>query len=256
MSPWIYSKDGRNIGPLNSKRIANKVLEQELELDDYVLCTKTQLWKRIREIKEIMDLVHKPVQGRYFQDVDIQQFEEELGIQVEQEQKPFVYFSIAELIFWQLITLGMFGSYWLIVQNRYLYQMVDADSSKYKSLKRFVLGPVHPIINMIRGIENHKTLNQVLVPSNSFVGIFILWLILMLTALLMVFITITTFIFPTLFVAAISFLVVMIPVQLYINHCHDKLKIPRTKRTTGFYVWMFFLGAAAWLFLFLVMRIL
>ena len=254
MSPWIYSKDGRNIGPLNSKKIANKVLNHELELDDYVLCTKTQLWKRIREIKEIMDLVHKPVQGHYFQDIDIQQFEEELGMQMKHEQQPFVYFSIAELIFWQLITLGLFGSYWLVVQNRYLYQVVDADSSKTGLFKRFALG--NPFLNVIKGIENHKTLNEVLVPSNSFVGIFILWTILILTALLMVWLTISAFIVPTLFVSAISFLVVMIPVQKYINHCHDKLNIPRTKRTVGFYLWMIFLGLSGWGFLILVMRIL
>ncbi|HPV14998.1 MAG TPA: hypothetical protein PL126_05055 [Candidatus Cloacimonadota bacterium] len=255
MSPWIYSKDGRNVGPLNSKKIANKVLEQELELDDYVLCTKTQLWKRIREIKEIMDLVHSPVQGRYFKDIDIQQFEDELGIQMMNEQKPFLHFTVAELIFWQFITLGMFGSYWLVIQNRYLYQMVYPDSSKYKSLKRFVLGPIHPILSVIQGIENHKTLNQALVPSNSLVGIFVLWTILVLTALLMVFITLTSLIFHTLFAASISFMVVMIPTQLYINHCHKKLNIPRTKRTIGFYLWMIFLTTVAWLFLIFMMRL-
>ena len=255
MSSWYYSKDGRNIGPLSSKKIANKVLEQELELDDYVLCTKTQLWKRIREIKEIVDLVHSPVKGYVFQDVNIQEYEEKLGIQSINFEQPFIYFSIAEVIFWQLITLGTFGMYWLVKQNYYLKGLVETEKTQYSRLKRFAFGPINPFLNVIKGIENHKTLNKALAPSNSYVGIFILWTIIILTALMMVFITLTTLIFHTLFAASISFMVVIIPTQLYINHCHEKLKIPRSERPISFYMWMIFMGALSWLFLILIGRL-
>lgn len=255
MSSWFYSKDGRNKGPLSSKKIAKKVLDQELEMDDYVLCTKTQLWKRIREIKEIVDLVHSPIQGHVFRDIDIQQFEEELGIQAMEEEKPFIHFTIAEVIFWQLITLGMFGVYWLVKQNHYLKYQVDTGTTQYSRLKRFAFGPINPFLNVIKGIENHKTLNKAQVPSNSLVGIFILWIILMLTGVLMVLLTVTSLFIPTLFIASISFLAVIIPTQTYINNCHEKLEIPRTKRPVSFYVWMIFMGAAAWLFLIFIGRL-
>ena len=252
MSPWIYSKEGRNIGPLNSKVIAKKVLAQELDLDDYVLCTKTQLWKRIREIKEIMDLVHSPVAGSYFQDIDIKSFEDELGRLEQQMQQPFHFFDILELLFWQFITLGLFGFYWLLVQNSYLNQMADSNTKKDRSPLRFALGPLAPFITVIRGIENHKTLNEASVPSNSFVGLFILWGTLILITTLMALLTMPGMLFHTLRAVLISFLVVLIPTQAYINRCHQKLKIPRTKKTVGFYLWMIFLAAAAWLLFFFV----
>lgn len=247
MSSWIYSKDGREYGPMNSSKIADAVLAQRLDLDDYVLCTKTQLWKRIREIKEIMDIIHSPVPGRYFQDIDFKAFENELGTIEQREQQPFQYFSIAELIFWQFITLGLFGFYWLLMQNSYLYQTIDVNAKKHRSLLRFALGPFAPFIAVIRGIENHKTLNEALVPSNSLVGILILRGIFILSAALMVVLMAHQFIILTLRAVLISFLVVLIPTQTYINNCHEKLKIPHTKKSFGFYLWMIFLIAISWL---------
>ncbi|NLK50432.1 MAG: hypothetical protein GX294_07265 [Candidatus Cloacimonetes bacterium] len=77
MSKWIYTKDGKNYGPMKVAKIAKAIFNSELELNDYILSAETQTWHKIKDIPEIMDIIHKPRRKHLFEDIDDSLLEEE-----------------------------------------------------------------------------------------------------------------------------------------------------------------------------------
>ncbi|MFO7660937.1 MAG: DUF4339 domain-containing protein, partial [Candidatus Cloacimonadaceae bacterium] len=61
MAEWYYSEFGQTKGPVSRSKIVDLVMKQELEPDSYVMNDKDKVWTKIRDVPELEEELHKPV---------------------------------------------------------------------------------------------------------------------------------------------------------------------------------------------------
>jgi len=231
MSNWIYSKDGKEHGPMSTARVADDVLKGLLELDDYVLSVETQLWKKVREVQPIMDIVYKPMPNNLFEDVSRDQFsrfvqgEEDIFAEPIFFNMPWTCFIIL-----QVLTVGTFQVYWFIRQWMYMTK------SKSRGSFRIILFLFVAAFYIFSEIEHDRDLNKAYRPNWTAMKMAFVWyLVIPLLAfggrtnnpVLDVLLSLPVVIFST--------SLVLIPIQKYINECNEKLRRPLSKLGLGFY---------------------
>jgi len=177
MSNWIYSKDGKEHGPMSTARVADDVLKGLLELDDYVLSVETQLWKKVREVQPIMDIVYKPMPNNLFEDVSRDQFSRFVQGEEDIFAEP-IFFNMpwTRFIILQVLTVGTFQVYWFIRQWMYMTK------SKSRGSFRIILFLFVAAFYIFSEIEHDRDLNKAyrqldghedgvrLVPGDSLAG--------------------------------------------------------------------------------------
>lgn len=236
MSSWMFSKNGKEHGPMSTAKVADAVLRGDLELDDYVLSAETQLWKKVRDVQAIMDIVHKPLPNNLFDDVNREQFSSYIKGDESVLANP-VFFNIpyTRLMILQVLTLGFFQTYWFIRQ--YLY-LLRRPGRKPMRISLMLLVFAFFIFNEI---EHDRELNKAYRPSWSAWRMGLLWyMIIPLAAwgarstnpVLDILLSFPALIFAT--------SLVLIPVQKYINECNEKLKLPVSKLGLGYYFTILF----------------
>ncbi|HPN39954.1 MAG TPA: GYF domain-containing protein [Candidatus Cloacimonadota bacterium] len=240
MSNWIYSKNGKEYGPMSTSKVADAILRGELELDDYVLSAETQLWKKAKEVQAIMDIVHKPLPNNLFDDVNREEFSSFIqGDDSVLAEPVFFNISYTRLMALQVLTLGLFQSYWFIRQ--WLYAIRRSDRRAMRS-SLMILFFAYFIFSEI---ETDRSLNKAAHPGWSAWRMAILWYLVIPLAvfgahstnpILDIVLSLPVLIFST--------SLVLIPIQKYINECNEKLKRPVSKLGLGYYLTIL-LGIAA-----------
>lgn len=239
MSSWIYLKDGRRAGPFSPSRIAKAVLNGKLETDESILCIETQMWHKIKDVPQIMEIIHKPLPGGYFTDIDSDTFASFVDGKSPENREPiFFNFPWRWLLFLQIISLGTFQLYWLIRQYGYL--RTPKPSFRFM----FLRWPYE----IFSAIERDKTLGRISRPGWSVMMLSLIWYS-SLPLLLVGLFTINPILSVILSYPVVIFgtSLVIIPIQKYINECNAKLGKKMSKIGLGFYldlllclVWVFF----------------
>jgi hypothetical protein len=119
ISKWYYSEFGQTKGPVSETKIVCKVLNEELELDTYITDDMDKPWRKIKDVYELMMLIHLPV-GSEHSSEDLAELDN-----IYAESRPdIIYFHIPvfDLVVANVITSGLFQFYWLYRQWSYLNQ--------------------------------------------------------------------------------------------------------------------------------------
>lgn len=232
MSSWMYSKNGREQGPMSTAKVADAILRGDLDLDDYVLSAETQLWKKVREVRAIMDIVHKPLPNNLFDDVNREEFSSFVkGDDSAYAQPVFFNMPFTRLMILQVLTLGFFQTYWFIRQYMYLLRRPGRKPVRV-SLMLLVFA-----FYIFNEIEHDRELNKACRSSWSSWRMAFLWyLVIPLAAFGASSNNPVLDIVLSLPVVVFSTSLVLIPIQKYINECNEKLKRPMSKLGLGYYL--------------------
>jgi len=241
MSNWIYSKNGKEYGPMSTSKVADAILRGELELDDYVLSAETQLWKKAKDVQAIMDIVHKPLPNNLFDDVNREEFSSFVkGDESVYAEPIFFNMPYTRLMILQVLTLGFFQTYWFIRQYMYL---IKRPGRKPMRISLMVFAFAFYIFNEV---EHDRELNSAYRAPWSSWRMAILWYLVIPLAtfglqtnnpILEIVLSLPVVVFGT--------SLVLIPVQKYINECNEKLKRPVSKLGLGYYFTILFAIVAA-----------
>jgi len=236
MQKWFYTLDGKNLGPLSSHGITEVVLKGELDLDTAILSAKDNIWIKVKDIPEIMEIIHKPLPHPVFNEQASYQFSQfiEQNLDLESSQPVFYNLPARQLLLVQVITCGMFELYWFYKQWNYIRKL-----SKWHKKSFFLVTLYHIFFayEVFRAVETNKDLNGVKrAPWNAKQLAWLWYLVIPLMivnplrnlpfisgalSVLLVF-SLTTF--------------VLLPVQRYINEANAVLARPVSKPGFGFYV--------------------
>lgn len=161
MANWYYSNEGKDYGPVSTARIVDAVLRSELELDSYIISDKDKIWVKIKDVAEIMELLHKPADKPIFDEAAASNFASSLDasyIQEEDNRPVFYNLPAKTMLIYLVMSFGFFELYWFIRQIEYMYRK--------KGNKRSAIAM--PIITWIflpyfvfRAIELDRQLNSV-----------------------------------------------------------------------------------------------
>ena len=151
MSKWIYSKNGKQYGPVSAKQLANIVLTGELDVNDSILSVKSQMWQKIKDTPQIMDIVYQPMPGNYFSDLDKDEFESYLTGEAPADREPlFFNFPWQWLLVLQILSFGSFQLYWIIRQLKHTE----------KRRRSFLLQFPVVMLHIFRAIDRDKTISR------------------------------------------------------------------------------------------------
>ncbi len=115
MAKYFYTFEGKTLGPVAPKEVLSLILEDVLDIDSYVMDTRSPQWLRIREIPELMRFLHESE----FQISDWA--EEKVLAGIEDRDAPlFFHLPLSRLAGLSLITFGLYEIYWLYVNWRFL----------------------------------------------------------------------------------------------------------------------------------------
>ncbi|MDD2227943.1 MAG: hypothetical protein PHY48_00860 [Candidatus Cloacimonetes bacterium] len=236
MAHWFYTQDGKDYGPYSSKKVADLVLKDRLELDSYIISDKGKVWVKVRDVPDIMDIIHKPVAEPIFDEGAANQFASFINAGVElQDYYPLCYnIPAKKLVLLNILTLGFFQIYWFYKQWRYqITHYKGRFVSPYIMAIRYVFLFAYEIF---RQIETNTDLIKVKRSKWSAVKLALLWY---LGPAVLVFNPFTTLsiasgVLATIVEIAISSYV-LFQVQSYINEVNLELKRPYAKPSFGFY---------------------
>ncbi|HOV16059.1 MAG TPA: DUF4339 domain-containing protein [Candidatus Cloacimonadota bacterium] len=231
MASWYYSKFGQTKGPISQKALINKILKEELELDDYVSEESNQAWKKVRDFPQLMDELHKPI------DLHIAAPPADfLSAETASVSQNNVYFYIPlhRLLVMTILTGGLYELYWFYKQWHY---WAEQKQQAWRSPDR-EMSNIFIVLQIFERIETDKELNRVVRADFNGTALFWTWLLFglaawILTALFLndkVTQAIVTF---TLLIADVYFL---LPVQKYINSVNEKLGNQYEKPSWGHYL--------------------
>ncbi|MDD4309845.1 MAG: GYF domain-containing protein [Candidatus Cloacimonetes bacterium] len=235
MSSWLYSLNGKDLGPFSSKNIAEDVLSGKLELDSYVLNAKDNMWKKIQDVPEIMQIIHKPSSHPVFSESNAQALRQFVSMDVPfEDTEPIFYnYPAKKLLKMQILTLGMFEFYWFYKQWRYL----SAHShGRRPSVVIALFSYILFAYEILSQIEKHRELNSVMRPYWSARQLALLWYFL--PAILLI---LPLRSMPVIYAVLSGILAVFLPswllypVQRYINEVNEKLGRPESTPSFGFY---------------------
>ncbi|MDP2172215.1 MAG: DUF4339 domain-containing protein [Candidatus Cloacimonadaceae bacterium] len=235
MSKWFYSRNGKDLGPVSDARLVNAVFIGELDIDSSVLSAKTGLWLKIRDIPEIMEIIHKPLPKPIFSDVIAGEFAEfaHADIPIDSTQPIFYNLPPKKLMLMQLITFGLFQFYWFYKQWNYLASHSKTRTGSYfRALTRYVFFAYE----IFHQISIHREMMKVKRAPWNPMHLTLLWYMVIPGLMINPFGRIP-FISATMNFLLVFMLTswVLIPVQRYINDVNEILKRPVSKPSFGFY---------------------
>jgi hypothetical protein len=125
MPHWFYSIEGKDFGPLSSSKIADAVLSDTLELDSYIISDKDKIWVKVKDVPEIMAIIHKPADHPIYDALAGSKFSAFINAELNPDKGAryeILYYNVsANMLFQlQLLSLGMFQFYWFYRQWTYI----------------------------------------------------------------------------------------------------------------------------------------
>ena len=236
MQKWFYTLDGKNLGPLSSHGIADAVLKEELDIDTSILSDKDGMWKKVKDVPEIMDIIHKPLQHPVFDEQASNEFVRFVGLNLDIESTETVFYNLParQFLLAQIITLGMFEMYWFYKQWNYIRKL-----SHWRKGSFFLVTLYHIFFayEVFKAVETNKDLHRAKRAAWNSKTLAILWyLVVPLMAINPLHkLPYITGVLSALIVFPLTTFVLM-PVQRYINEANEVLNRPVSKPSFGFYV--------------------
>lgn len=227
MQRWYYSVDGKDVGPVSSAKVADAVLRQELDLESYVISEKTKVWTRVKELPEIMDIIHAPAPHPIFNEAAAEKFGEFIKEDKTLEQvfgQQHLYYNIpaSKLLRYQFLSLGFFELYWFYRQWLYLVsnKKLMRGSWLIVWLDRTIFAYV-----IFRAIESDREMLRYAKPRWNAISLALLWY---LGLSLAVFVPYTANSWLSMLAGTLVPLLLgsllLIPVQRYINEVNELRK--------------------------------
>ncbi len=152
MAEWLYSQYGQTKGPISEAKLINMVLKEELELDDYVMNPKDELWKKIRDVPQLLDKIHEPEKAIPHKVEFGASFFEEGEARAGNQ---YFYIPIQRLIIMTIFSGGLYQYYWFYKQ--YTCWADKRRQSLSPSARSGV--SLFRIITLFSNIENDRDLN-------------------------------------------------------------------------------------------------
>lgn len=233
MAKWIYTIEGRNMGPVSAREIADAVLRGDLDAEASVLGSKDNLWRKLKEIPEIANHIYQPALRPLFNDDAGGELSDFVARDIGIEEYYPIFYNIParKLLILQIITLGLFQSYWFYKQWNYLRSRSRGTMNSYFLARMYFLLFAYDIFWKI---ETNKDLLKVKRAPWTSRSMAILWYL----GPVGFFVLPIGLVFPAgaAFMAlVISTTLVLIPIQRYINECNVALKRPESKPSFGYY---------------------
>lgn len=140
MSKWFFYSEGQTTGPISSKAIADLVLKGSLDIDAVIVSEQDNTRCMIREVPEIMEIIHKPLPHAIVADIDAAKFGDFKNAEAPLEDSEPLFYNLPArtLLIVQLLTCGMFQWYWFYKQWNYLRFHTKGSRSSY-----FIASAIH-----------------------------------------------------------------------------------------------------------------
>jgi len=244
MSEWYFSQYGQTQGPISETKLINKVLAQELELNDYVMNSSDGLWKRIKDVPSLLDKLHEPEKAIVHPESTDAQFSAFL----EQDGRHNVYFyiPISRFVKMTILTLGLYQLYWLYKQ--WIYWATKRGQA-HRSVDREFGWFLFPLM-FLEKIAYDKELMAVERPDFNPRSLFLMWLLIGVISSV-AFSGLKSFGPFFLVLPAAGYcldLIFLLPVQQYINRVNKRLGNKYEEPGFGHKVCLV-LGGLGWLYM-------
>ncbi len=241
MKEWLYLLNGRTIGPVAETKIVDMLIKLELDFDTNIMNTEDGLWKKIRDVKPIMDKFNTPaitMNCTEFPGIDAL----DKGT-VEIPHNIYFYIPIKRLVRMTILSFGLYQLYWWYKQWSYW-------AYKRKQVRSFdrEAGWFLFQLMILDKIQMDEELNKV--ERAKFDGRVLFWGWLLAGVLMSIpfmFLNIKSSADPGMFAASfILNTLFLLPPQKYINKVNAKLGNQYESPGFGHYLCIFF-GILLWI---------
>lgn len=241
MAKYFYTQTGKTLGPASSKEVMNLILGDILDMDSFVMDSRSPQWLKIREIPELMSYLHES-------EVHISDWVEENSLSgIEEEKDPlFFYLPLSRLVWLSVLTMGLYEFYWIYMNWRYLRFHRKRSTASY-----FWIDSLNPVA--LAGVFYQISFDEALggrSPDRDFTLNGWLWIVSMLVLAVRSIVT-----FPMAINVWVDMLIALgalalsifciIPVQKHINTGNAKTGRKYSPRTFGHYAFILF-GILGW----------
>lgn len=231
MAKYFYTHEGKTLGPASPKEMMALILDDVLDMDSFVMDSRSPRWLKIRDIPELTRYLHES-------DVQISDWAEEKAlVGIEDQQAPlFFHLPLSRLIWLSVITFGLYEIYWIYMNWRFLRFQRQGRTSAF-----FWRDSLNPIA--LVGIFEQIAMDQELggrSPDRDYTLNGWLWIVAMLglAARSILVFALALGVFADIGLAfgtlALSILC-LVPVQKHINAGNAKAGYPMSRPTFGHY---------------------
>jgi hypothetical protein len=208
------------------------VLSQELEIEDYVMNPKDELWIKIKDVQSLLEKIHEPEKAiphnvQFPKDF----FEEGSEVRIG---NIYYYIPIKRFVLLSILSLGLFQFYWFYKQWFY---WAHKHKQIHRSFDREVSWWFFPLM-IFEKIETDRELNAVIRADFNGTLLFWMWLGAGVVINMLTFASGHSSFMTNLFyyVGGIGDIIFLIPIQRYINRVNAKLGNTYDKSGTGLYL--------------------
>lgn len=231
MAEWFYSQYGQTKGPVSESTLINMVLKEELELDDYVMNPKDELWKKIKDTQHLLDKIHEPEKA-IPQNINFgANFLNSNDVRVG---NLYFYIPIKRFVIMTVLSLGLYEFYWFYKQ---WYYWACKHKQGYRSPDRELSWILFPW-TIFQKIETDKEMNAVVRADFNGAVLFWMWagfglFMGMLMFGIQSFGRMNSILY---YLSGVADIIFLIPIQRYINRVNDKLGNTYDKPGFGHYL--------------------
>jgi len=231
MTEWYYSEFGQTKGPVSETEIVKKLLKEELELDSYVMNSRDELWKKVKDLPALLEQVHKPEPVTLGENLTPEILDKGLAYGVGNLG---FYIPIRRFILMSIVSFGLYQLYWFYKQ---WYYIAAKKTPRHRPVRMTVAYIFFPFW-VLRDIEFDVELNAVERASFNGIKVALTWIILGVILELIGSNLSDNHSLTNLLSCAILSLDVfaLIPVQNYINRVNSKLGNTYNKPGIGHYL--------------------
>ncbi len=154
MKEWYYSELGQTKGPVSLKKLIDKILKEELELDAYVTDGMDQPWKRVKDCPELMEELHKPAGLRHTE--IIPDWVTQAGTS-RSRGNLYWHIPLRRFIVMSIITGGLYQLYWFYKQWHW---WATSRKQGHRSFDREAMR-LFFLLTLLERIETDQSLNEV-----------------------------------------------------------------------------------------------
>jgi hypothetical protein len=193
------------------------ILSDTLSMDSTVMGSDKPVWRKIREIPELMSYLHESQDRLPMSDIDLN------ALDLEDSKTPlFFHIPLSRLIISTIVSWGIYDLYWLY-KNWHFLRFVRQDRGLSSNFWWDVINPFR-IVHIFVKIGMDKELNRAVPNRGYFETNGILWLL----------------------TWPLTHFLALIRVQNYVNECNFKLGRRYTPKSFGHYLALV-VGGTGWL---------
>jgi hypothetical protein len=231
MKQWFYSQFGQTKGPVSLEAVVLMLEKQDLELDSYVTDGIDKPWQKIKDIPVILDKLHEPRHVPTASEIPSNFMSEEGEVRVG---NVYFFIPIQRLVLMTIASFGLYQLYWMYKQ----WQYYDRKNRLAYQRERGGLAWLFFPWTIFQKIQYDTELNNVERADFSGVGLFWLWAGAGAGIYLVVSSMDSLFGKSDLIYYALGSLdvLVLLPIQRYINRVNAKLGNTYDKPSLGHYL--------------------